>query len=71
MSTWKGTRWQYKSVNLDEFAMTEVAVQVMFSELGDQGWELVTIIYADRHSTAFFRRPLPPAEQPKFNDDKA
>lgn len=55
---WTGTKWEYKSANLDEYRLSEVEVQVLFGDLGNQGWELVTIVHADRHSTAFFRRPI-------------
>lgn len=57
------TKWEYRNVSVyyedysDEFAPAQAAIQTLFNELGEQGWELVAVTGNSNHR-AYFKRPV-------------
>ncbi len=47
------TKWEYKWMTWDIYKNTEV----LLDELGEKGWELVTVIDRPDHNAEFFKRP--------------
>ncbi len=47
------TKWEYKWMTWDIYKNT----QVLLDELGEKGWELVTVFDDEQQFVAFFKRP--------------
>jgi hypothetical protein len=67
-------RWQYGVINIGMFGALD-RMQAVFGELGQHGWELVTVY--DKASNWFnamekgfmlFKRPVPPGERLEDDD---
>jgi hypothetical protein len=49
------TKWEYLEIRDDAI---DGLIERVLSELGEDGWELVTVVSYDEFSRFFFKRPL-------------